>query len=252
VGGALAVTDYACRAVFRLLRFLAFFVLVVGLLVYLVLPAVASPLLTQYVRDMGVRADTLNVTVDTFDPALLSGRAARLRVEGTNVEIGRARVGELDVTFGNVSLFDRSFQSLSGQLDDVLVAGGGISAAATEVNVLGPADRASATGRFDDTQSEDMVKVAAQRVGVTLDDAQLVDGGLRLTLNGIEVGAGISVQGGALVLHTGIGEPVVLLQPATSDPWRLEEAYVSPSGITVRGTVDARRIASLMAQAPSP
>lgn len=227
----------------RLIRFVVFFVVVVGLVVFLVLPSLLSPLLTQYVRDMGVRADDLTVTVDAFDPALFSGRAARLRVEGTNVEIGRTRVGEMDVTFGNVSIFDRSFETLSGQLDDVIVAGGGATAAAAQVNVLGPADNASATGRLDDAQSEAMVKLAAKRAGVTLDSARLVDGGFRLTVGGVEFGAGIAVEGGALVLRPGIGAPILLLQPNTSDPWRLSEAYVSPSGITVRGTVDAARIA---------
>jgi hypothetical protein len=241
-------TVYACRALFRLIRFVAFFVMLVGLLVFLVLPAVVSPLLTQYVREMGVKADDLRVTVDAFDPGLFAGRATRLRVEGTNVEIGRARVGELDLTFGNVSIFDRSFETLSGSLDDVIVVGGGMSAAAAEVNVVGPAGSASATGRFDDEQSEEMVKAAARRVGVTLDDARLVDGGLRLTVGGIEVGAGIAVEGGALVLRPAFGDPVLLLQPATSDPWRLDEAYVSPSGITVLGTVDASRIARLIGQ----
>jgi hypothetical protein len=244
-------TDYPWQAVLRLIRFVVFFIVVVGLLVFLVLPTMLSPLLTQFVRDMGVRADDLNVTVDAFDPALFSGRAVRLRVEGTNVEIGRTRVGDMDVTFGNVSIFDRSFETLNGQLDDVVVASGGASAGAVQVNVLGPADNASATGQFDDAQSEAMVKLAAKRAGVTLDSARLVDGGIQLTLGGVEVAAGISVEGGALVLRPRIGEPILLLQPNTSDPWRLSEAYVSPSGITVRGTIDASRIAGQIDETPA-
>ena len=47
-----------------------------------------------------------------------------------------------------------------------------------------------------------------------------------------------------------IGPPIVLIQPATSDPWRLEEAYVSPSGITVRGTVDATWVAKGATNSP--
>lgn len=230
----------------RVLRFAVFFVAVTGVLIFLVLPALLSPLLTQYVRDMGIEADDLSVTVDAFDPALLSGRAARLRVEGTNVAIGRAHVGVMDVTFGDVSLFDRSFQSLNGRLDDVAVAGGGVSAEATEVSVLGPSTSASATGRFDDEQSEQMVMIAARRAGVSIDSARLVDGGLRLSMAGVEVRAGIAVEGGALVLRPQLGDPVLLLQPAASDPWQLEEAYVSSSGITVRGTVDASRFAAEM------
>ena len=232
---------------FRVLAFMLFFIAVACALVFLVVPALISPMLTQQVRDMGVKADDLKVSIDTFDPALLSGRAGHVRVEGTNVRIGRATVGELDLTLGDVSFFDRSFRSLNGQLDDVAVTAGGMSASADEVHVSGPADDATATGRFDSQQSEDMIKAAARRVGVPLDDARLVDGGLRLTVfDGIEVGAGISVEGGALVLRPEIGPPIVLLQPATSDPWRLEEAYVSPAGITVRGTFDATRLADVV------
>lgn len=231
----------------RALPFLLFFIVVAGALVFVVVPALISPMLTQQVRDLGVKADDLKVSVDTFDPALLSGRAGRVRVEGTNVRIGRATVGELDVTLGDVSFFDRSFRSVDGQLDDVAVAAGGVSASADEVDVRGPAGNATATGQFNSQQSEEMIKAAARRLGVPLSDARLVDGGLRLTVGGgIEVGARISVEGGALVLRPDIGPPILLLQPATSDPWRLEEAYVSPSGITVRGTVDAARLAELV------
>ena len=236
---------------FRVLTFVLLFVVVAGALVFLVLPALISPTLTQYVRDMGVQADDLKVSIDTFDPALLSGRAGRVRVEGTNVHIGRATVGELDLTLGDVSFFDRSFRSVDGQLDGVAVTAGGVSASADEVDVKGPAGKATATGRFDRQQSEDMIKAAARRLGVPLDDARLVNGGLRLTvLGGIEVGAAISVEGGALILRPDVGPPILLLQPATSDPWRLEEAYVSPTGITVRGTVDAARLAEAVSGSP--
>jgi len=87
-------------------------------------------------------------------------------------------------------------------------------------------------------------------VGVALDDAEVVDGGLRLKVAGLELGAGISVEGGALVLTPQIGPQVVLIQPAPSDPWQLEEAYVSPAGITVRGTIDATRLAKGATSSP--
>jgi hypothetical protein len=237
--------------VFRLLRFVVFFALLTGLLIFVILPALISPVLTQYVRDMGVKADTLTISVDTFDPGLLQGRAARLRVEGTNVEIGRAKVGRLDLTLGNVSFLDRSFQSVDGQMDDVSVAASGLSAEASQVDVVGPSSETSATGQFDSAQSEDMVKAAAQRAGLTLDKATLVDGGLQLQTGGVAVSAAISVEGGALVLRPAIGSPMILLQPAPSDPWQLDEAFVSRSGITVRGTVDASRIATQITGSPA-
>jgi hypothetical protein len=234
----------------RILSFLLFFIVVVGVMLFLAVPLVINPMLTQTVRDMGVKADDLKVSVDALDPALLQGRATRLHVLGTNVEIGRATVGELDLTLGDVSFFDRTFGSVNGKLGDVAVSAGGISASANEVDVSGPSTAAVATGHFDPAQSADIVKAAAKRVGVPLDDAQLVDGGLRLTVAGLQLGAGVSVEGGALVLTPEIGPQIVLVQPATSDPWTLEEAYVSPSGITVRGTVDATRVAKGATSSP--
>jgi hypothetical protein len=229
--------------VFRILGFLLFFVVVAGAMLFLAVPLIVNPMLTQAVRDMGVQADDLRVSVDTLDPALLSGRAGHVRVQGTDVHIGRATVGSLDLTLGEVSFIDRTFGSVDGQLQDVAVSAGGLSASADQVDVAGPSNEASATGKFDGAQSEDLVKAAAKKMGIPLDDAQLVDGGLRLTVGGLEVGAGISVEGGALTLRPQIGPPILLIQPAPSDPWRLVEAYVSPSGITVRATVDAAKLA---------
>jgi hypothetical protein len=236
--------------VFRFLSFVLFFVMVAGAMLFLTVPLVINPMLTQAVRDMGVQADDLRVSVDTLDPALLSGRAGHVRVQGTDVRIGRATVGTLDLTLGDVSFIDRTFGSVDGELSDVAVSAGGLSASADEVEVEGPSNDARATGKFDGAQSEDLVMAAAKRMGIPLDDAELVDGGLRLTVGGLELGAGISVEGGALVLRPQIGQPILLIQPATSDPWRLEEAYVSPSGITVSGTVDAARLAEGATSSP--
>jgi hypothetical protein len=234
-------------AVLRLVRFAIFFVLLVGVLVFIVLPALISPLLTQYVRDQGVEAEQLTVSVDFFDPALLWGR---LHVVASGVQVGKASVGSLDLTLGNVSLFDRTFETLSGTLTDVTVTASGLSAQATRVDVAGPAEAASATGQFDSQQSADLVRAAAQRASIPLDDAQLVDGGLRLVIAGVSMTAGIGVEGGALVLRPPVGDPILLLQPAPSDPWRLDEAYVTATGITVRGTVDSTRFAPGMTNQP--
>jgi hypothetical protein len=237
-------------AVLRLVRFAIFFVLLVGVLVFIVLPALISPLLTQYVRDQGVEAEQLTVSVDFFDPALLWGRVGHLHVVASGVQVGKASVGSLDLTLGNVSLFDRTFETLSGTLTDVTVTASGLSAQATRVDVAGPAEAASATGQFDSQQSADLVRAAAQRASIPLDDAQLVDGGLRLVIAGVSMTAGIGVEGGALVLRPPVGDPILLLQPAPSDPWRLDEAYVTATGITVRGTVDSTRFAPGMTNQP--
>ena len=235
------------------LRFAAFSVFMVGLLVFVVVPAVASPMLTQMVRDVGLRGDDLNVSIEYFDPSLLGGNAESLTIRGRNVELPPALVGNLDLRFGNVSLIDRTFETITGQLDNVTLAAGGLTVQVASVQVDGPAAAALATGRFSADQTELLVEGAARRAGLELEDVRLVDGGLRMSLAGLETGAGIAVQGGALVLSPEAGPAVLLMQPAPSDPWRLSEAFVSSSGVTVRGVFDATTLAGdLVAREGTP
>jgi hypothetical protein len=69
-----------------LLRFLAWFALLVAVFVLVVLPLLVGPLLTGVVRDMGVRADTIEVSV-AFSPGLILGRSRAVTVSATNVDL---------------------------------------------------------------------------------------------------------------------------------------------------------------------
>ncbi len=234
------------------IRFFTFALILVAVLVFVVAPAVASPLLTQMLRDTGLRGEGLNVSIGYFDPSLLSGRAEQLTVRGENVELPPALVGTVDMTLGGVSLLDRTFDRISGELGDVTLAAGGLTIEVTSVELHGPAREAQATARFSPQQAQQLVERAARRAGLPLDGVRLVDGGLLLQLAGLETVAGIAVQGGALVLAPEVGPPVLLLQPAPSDPWRLSEAFVSPSGVTVRGVLDATELSGRVWTSATP
>jgi len=225
-----------------LIRFVVFAAVLVALLVFVVVPVLASPVLTQMVRDMGLQADDLEVSIDSFDPALFGGRASKVRVVGDNVALGLATVDEMNLTFGNVAFLERTFQTLSGELRGVTVNAGGVTLRVSSVQVDGPADEARATGHFSAAEAERLVHTAAARAGIRLEAVRFVEGGLRVSLAGIRTGARAYVQGGALVLAPDIGPPMVLLQPVPTDPWRLSEAYVTRTGIVVRGVVDATRL----------
>ncbi|HUG47763.1 MAG TPA: hypothetical protein VMP67_05055 [Candidatus Limnocylindria bacterium] len=231
------------------LRFLVFAALLVALLVFVVVPVVASPLLTQMVRDMGFQADELEVTIDSFDPALFGGRASRLRVQSGSVALSPATVEQLDLTFQDVSFFERTFENVRGELRGVVVTAGGVTVRVSSVQVDGPARAAQASGNFTAQESEQLVRLAAERAGIRLDSVRFVDGGLRVGVAGVETGARIEVSSGALVLMSDFGPAVVLLQPAPSDPWRLSEAYVASTGVTVIGLVDAARLTAAL---PAP
>ena len=60
------------------LRFLAWFALLVAGFVLVALPLLLGPILTQMVRDMGLRADDLRVSVALFDPLLILGRSRQV------------------------------------------------------------------------------------------------------------------------------------------------------------------------------
>lgn len=225
------------------LKFAAFAVVLVGLLVFVVVPAVASPLLTQLVRDTGVEADDLEVSIQSFDASLLTGRTEMLRIRGTNVAVPPAEVGRLDLTFGRVSFLERTFETVTGELLDVSLRAGGLELTISSVRVEGPAGAADATARLTAAESERLIILAARREGLDIDGVRIAEGRLVIRAAGAESRAGIAVRGGALVLEPQGAQAVLLLQPVPIDPWRLTEAWVSSDGITIRGVVDAARVA---------
>lgn len=225
------------------LRFVLWFVLLVGLLVLVVLPLVLGPVLAQQLRDRGVQADTLDVSVALFDPGLLLGHARSITVEATGVSAGSATIGHAKVTLGDVGLFDRTFATVSGELDNISVTASGETLGIEQVQLSGPAAAADATGRLSRSQAEQLVLTIAGRQGLQLDQVTFSDTGASVSAHGAESAAQVAVRGGALIFDPGIGGTIVLLQPAPSDPWSIDEAWVSASGLNVHGTVDTTRLA---------
>ena len=93
-------------------------------------------------------------------------------------------------------------------------------------------------------QTEQLVRLASRRAGVNVDSVVVSDSGVVVKVAGAESDARLAVRGGALLLDPGVGGVIVLLQPAPSDPWTLQEAWISPEGLNVRGTVDMERLAA--------
>ena len=220
------------------LRFALFFVLLVAAFVLLVLPLALSPILTQMVRDAGLRSQTLDVSVALFDPTLLLGRSRRVALAANDVDIARAQIGRIDLALEEVSFFDRSFERVFGELDDVTVNLRGDDAHVTRVKVSGPADAANAVALLSPADTEHVIQLAGADAGIDIEAVDVSGSGLTVTIDGQEANARIGVEGGALVLDPGIGVAIVLLQPAPSDDWSLTEAWISDEGLNVRGVVD--------------
>ena len=225
------------------LRFVAWFVLLVAGFVLVGLPLLVGPLLAGTVRDMGVRADTVDVSVALFDPWLILGRSRQVTIDATNVDMAPARFGSFHLGLGNVSFLERTFETVSGDLGDVSLTMGNDTLSATSATITGTADEATVTARFAPDQVERLLKVAAAREGLTLQRVTVTGAGVRVTVHDIEADARLLVRGGALLIDPGVGGPQVLLQPEPSDPWRLTDVWFSAGGMNLSGTVDVADIA---------
>jgi len=230
-----------------LIKFAAFSALLIALLVFVVIPVVAGPIISGLARDAGVQGDDLDVSVDLFGPSVLTGRVPSVRVQADDVEVPRAVIGRVDVMLTDVSPSDRSFASISGTLHEVQVRGpGGLAMVVQTIDLEGPAEATRATGSLDRTASEQLIREIAGQAGVEVDGVILRDGSLTIDRDGQAAEARLRVAGDALILEPAGADPVVLLAPAPSESWRLRDVRVTPAGMMVDLTVDARQLVSQM------
>ena len=226
------------------LRFLGLFAVLVGFIVLVVLPLVVGPFLTQVLRDQGLRSDSLQVTVAMFDPFLVVGRSRSTHLSASDVDLSPATVGSLELTLGEVSFFDRTWGTVNGEIRDVEVRTSGETLRVGTLAVTGPAGAATATARLSAEEGEALIRAAADRQGLRVDRVAFSGVGVRVTIGGVEGAGRLEVRGGALVLFPGSGlGGVPLVQPAPADPWQLEEAWISDSGLNIRGVVDTTALA---------
>jgi hypothetical protein len=226
------------------LRFLGLFAVLVGFMVLVVLPLVVGPFLAQVLRDQGLRSESLQVTVAMFDPFLVVGRSRSMHVSAGDVDFSPTTVGSLELTLGDVSFFDRTWGTVSGEIRGLSVRTTGETLRVGTLAVTGPARAATATARLSAVEGEALIRAAAERQGLRVDRVTFSGVGLRVTIGGLEGAARLEVRGGALVLFPGSGVVgVPLVQPAPADPWQLEEAWISDSGLNIRGVVDTTTLA---------
>ena len=221
------------------LRFLTLFAVLVAFLGLVVVPVLATPVLTGMVRDMGLRADTLRVSVELFDPLIFLGRSRALHVEATNVDVAPAGIERMDIVLRNVSFLDRTWETVDGELEGLALTTGGQTFTASSVVVSGDVREARATARMTEQEVQDIVRFAARRQGLPIDMVALTDSGVQVTNDGDPSLGRLEVRGGVLILSPGEGAPpVVLIQPQATDSLRLEEVWISDGALNVRGVVD--------------
>jgi hypothetical protein len=225
------------------LRFLVFFAVLAAVLILVVAPLVGGPLLTQLVRESGVKSNTLAVTLALFDPTIVLGRSRSMHISADDVDLSPSAVGSLELTLGDVSFFDRTWSTVDGEIRDIRLTTGGQTFAVDTLTVDGPASNANATARLSAAETEELIRFAARRQGLRVNEVRFSDTGVRVSMQGAQAEALVEVRGGALVLVPPGGEGgIALIQPAPSDAFHLSEAWVSDEGLNLRGTVDTTRL----------
>ena len=226
------------------LRFAAFAAVAVALLVFVALPVIGGPILGAMVRDAGFAGEDLHVDVNLVGGGIFSGRAESLHVLARNVAVPHGIVGDVDLTLEDVSAVDHTFSAISGTLHDVQVSGpDGIPVVVGIVDLDGPAASTQARGTISASDAERLVTATAAAAGVSVDSVKLGEGNLKITSGGKTTNAQLRVAGRALVLDQG-GKSTVLVQPAASEHWHLEDVSITPASIQVDLEVDVRALAA--------
>ena len=231
-----------------LIKFTLFCAVLLAVLVLVVVPLVTGPIITSALRDAGLDDEDVTVSVDFFGPSLLTGRAPAVHLQAQDVAVPHGVIGRVDLTLHEVGVSDRSFRSVTGHLEDIVVTGpGGVPFTVDSVELEGPAEATRARGRIGSDSATRLMEQVAREAGVPVDRVRLRDDGLVIEHGGTSVDVDLRVDGDALILDRPGAPPTVLLSPAPSESWRLEDVRVSEDGLRLDLTVDARELADEVA-----
>jgi hypothetical protein len=203
---------------------------------------IVSAVIGGALQASGFRAASTVITATANPPPrLLLGHADRISIEASDVAWKALRARHLALTLSGVDLYARAADRVEGTIQDVqLDDGQGGMAAASSIEVAGPADDAAATILIDQAAVETAVRAAVQdRFNVTASAVELVEPDrLRIVTPGLTVEGSLVIDGdGALALSTPLGTaPLVRIDPST--PLRLRTVEVVPAGLRLGGRLD--------------
>lgn len=225
--------------------FLGFVLLVAAALVVaavIIVPIVVRPIVADAVRAASPFGDqAVVVEVDVSAVGLVTGRIDRVRVTGEDLDADGPTIGRLDITATGVSTSDRSFREISGGLDAVEVPTfDGSTIPIDAVDISGGSDEVRARATLRSTGALALIGSAFADAGIAVDSIELIEGGVALGIFGQRAELQVGVDAGALVFPDVLGGgPMVILEPARDDPWRLTGATVNPAGMEIDAVFDA-------------
>jgi hypothetical protein len=211
---------------------------VVAVLVFVVAPLVARPLIASLVRDaLPIDDGAVTVEVDV-SPALLSGEVDALTIAGRDLRSGDATIGLLQVELASFNLVSRAFKVIDGRLEDVEVRlADGTAVSLERIDVSGPSDALRAAANLDAAAVEGLVRSKLEEQGIRPDAMRLGDDAIEVDAQGVTIRARISVHDGGLYLEPDrLIEPLAVLEYGQAGPWLVIAATLAPAGLVVEAT----------------
>jgi hypothetical protein len=138
--------------------------IVIGFIIVVGLPAIASGVLTAALAGAGLNAADTTVTVTSDPPTdLVALRADTVHVTATDADFRGMRIGSLDIVLGDVAILDRTAGAIDGQLDDVTVrASGGERVRIQRITIGGSLDHVTTTTVIPNAEAEALIADAVE------------------------------------------------------------------------------------------
>jgi hypothetical protein len=206
-------------------------------------PSVAATVIQVGLGAFGWSAETETVTVDANPPYIvLMGRADKVRIVATGVEVRGVRARAVTVTVGTVRLFDRTFATFSGRLTGAVVSDGSgndLTVARIDLSGTGAALKVSlhlASGEVTNQVQRAIENASGATLsGITLSAPNVVV----IALAGQTITAHLVIDSGRLVLRgagDALGDPV-LFDPSGSG-FKLTGVAMAGGEVVLTGTLD--------------
>ncbi|MER3418946.1 MAG: hypothetical protein C4343_07675 [Chloroflexota bacterium] len=206
------------------------------------LPSVATGLVTLGLEAAGLRADRLNVSVEADPPfRLLLARADRVVIEATGVRWETTSAGLLSLVLYGVDLVARRAETIDGQLTDVRVTNSPAGPVAiASVTISGSGNGPQARALVAPAEAARVVRALAGSVGlagarIALEPLDRV----LVTVAGLRVEARVVVTGGAVVVTaTGLPNLVVLRAGSVGGLQIRSVGVAADGGFVIEGRLD--------------
>jgi hypothetical protein len=229
------------------LSFLVFVALLVGVIAWFGLPALAGGGVQLALTASGFRGDGTTIDVRADPPTnLLGGHADRVVVRSRGVTSGPLSAATVELTLDDVALFDRRAAAVAGALETVTLADSpGSTVAVERIDLSGPSDGADARLRIAPAEVRRRAFAALGALGLAISDVALeAPNVLAVTALGRTVRGTLVVDpaGALAVTLPGIVD-VALVAPPAGLPIRFRSVAVgSDRTLVVDATIDLRAL----------